>query len=110
MFQNYCGHMIAINAQTESAILKMLSSNAEEIIQTLAEKYEFDADEARRVCELPTHVTKPKPVPRKAKSDEEKPKKGKDSAQGLLALRVRQQDQDGLVRRTREARLARGRP
>jgi len=70
--------MIAINAQTESAILKMLSSNAEEIIQTLAEKFEFDADEARRVCELPIRVTKPKSVPRKAKSDEEKPKKSKD--------------------------------
>ncbi len=70
---------IAINSSVESAVLKMMTSNATAIVTKLAAKYEFDLDEALQLA-LPTAVVKKEVVPRKPKDalvSEPKSSKGK---------------------------------
>ena len=68
---------LAINQSVESAVLKMISNNASEIVEKLAGKYGFDAEEALRGLDLPTEVAKKEVVPRKSKADKEASKKEK---------------------------------
>jgi hypothetical protein len=73
---------IAINQTVELAVLKMMTSNTEDIVTKLAEKYGFDAKEALELT-LPKEVVKKEVVPRKSKgSPKAEPKstkgKGKD--------------------------------
>ena len=73
---------IAINQSVELAVLKMMTSNTEDIVTKLAEKYGFDAKEALELT-LPKEVVKKEVVPRKSKGSpkaEPKSTKGKGKA------------------------------
>ena len=82
---------IAINQTVEAALLKMMTSNAEDIVSKLASKYGFDPQEALQLT-IPQEIVKKEVVHRKSKDDsiskstktkskgkskEDKPKKAK---------------------------------
>ena len=71
-----------INSSVESAVLKMMTSNATAIVTKLAAKYDFDLDEALELA-LPTAVVKKEVVPRKPKDAlVSEPKSTKDKGKG----------------------------
>jgi hypothetical protein len=68
---------IAINSSVEAAVFKMMTSNTEDIVAKLAEKYGFDHEEAIQLV-APKEIIKKEVTPRKLKEPKE-PKKSKDS-------------------------------
>ena len=68
---------IAINQSVEAAVLKMMTSNTEEIVAKLAAKYGFDHDEAIELV-IPKEIIKKEITPRKPK-ESKKTKESKDS-------------------------------
>ena len=87
---------IAINQTVSAAVLKMMTSNTEDIVGKLAEKYGFDREEALALT-LPKEVVKKEVTPRKSspkaetksikgkgKAKEEKPKEKKAKTGYLL--------------------------
>ena len=87
---------IAINQTVSAAVLKMMTSNTEDIVDKLAEKYGFDREEALALT-LPKEVVKKEVTPRKSspkaetksvkgkgKAKEEKEPKAKKAKTGYL--------------------------
>ena len=71
---------IAINQTVSAAVLKMMTSNTEDIVGKLSEKYGFDLEEALALT-LPTEVVKKEVTPRKSSpKSETKSIKGKGKA------------------------------
>jgi len=71
---------IAINQTVSAAVLKMITSNTEDIVGRLAEKYGFDLEEALHLT-LPKEVVKKEVTPRKS-SPKASPKAETKSVKG----------------------------